>query len=59
MSDDDELVEPASSGLPIVTGTDGQPYIPVLAAVHLLRAIDIEADAIEVRAIAATTGAAA
>ncbi|MCX5176748.1 hypothetical protein [Streptomyces virginiae] len=67
----------ASNGIPIVTGSDGQPYIGCDAAIALLRAIaeaqrtnaddpdidvhvmsaaiDIEADALEVRAIAHTT----
>lgn len=62
--------------MPIVTGSDGQPYLPCEAVLALLRAIatscrnladdpdcdlhtagaaiDIEADALEFRAIAAT-----
>lgn len=75
-ADDDEHVEPASTALPIITGADGQPYIPAASAIQLLRAIanscrnladdpdtdlhttaaaiDIEADALDTRAIAAT-----
>lgn len=36
---DDEPVRPATSGVPIVTGSDGQAYIGADAAVALLRAI--------------------
>jgi hypothetical protein len=67
----------AADRLPIVTATDGQPYLPCEAVLALLRAIaescrnladdpdctltgagaaiDIEADALEARAIAHTT----
>ncbi|MCX4543806.1 hypothetical protein [Streptomyces sp. NBC_01565] len=67
---------PVSSCLPLVTGSDGQPYIGCDAAIALLRAIasasranaddpeidahvvaaaiEAEADALEVRAIAHT-----
>ena len=76
--EDDDLVQPASTSLPIVTATDGQPYIGCDAVLALLRAIadscrnfadepdcdldsaaaaiDVEADALECRAIAHTTG---
>lgn len=36
---DDEDVLPASLRLPIVTAADGQPYMPCLAVIQLLRAI--------------------
>lgn len=67
---------PASNRLPIITGSDGQPYIGVNAVVMLLRALasachanadepdvdlhvaaaalEMEADALDVRAIAHT-----
>ncbi|WP_030670567.1 hypothetical protein [Streptomyces rimosus] len=36
---DDDPVRPAAMRLPIVTGTDGQPYLGCDAVVALLRAI--------------------
>ncbi|MGK3107982.1 hypothetical protein [Streptomyces sp. WAC05858] len=78
--DDDTPVQPASTSLPIVTATDGQPYVGCDAVIAFLRAIaescrnladepgcgldsaaaavDYEADALECRAIAHTTGGA-
>lgn len=68
--------QPTVTGIPIVTGPDGQPYMDCDAGVALLRAlaeacrtnvndaadagdfgaaVDIEADALAVRAIAHTT----
>ncbi|MFD8545682.1 hypothetical protein [Streptomyces sp. NPDC059649] len=68
--------QPTVTGIPIVTGRDGQPYMGCDAVVVLLRAVaeacrtnahdiadardfaaavDIEADALAVRAIAHTT----
>ncbi|MFE9003102.1 hypothetical protein ACFYOY_13315 [Streptomyces sp. NPDC007875] len=77
---DDAPVQPATTSLPIVTATDGQPYLGCDAVISFLRAIadscrnladnpecdletaaaaiDYEADALECRAIAHTTGAA-
>lgn len=37
--DDDEFVQPATSGIPILTGSDGQPYIGCDSAIAILRAI--------------------
>ncbi|OMI34395.1 hypothetical protein [Streptomyces sparsogenes] len=37
--DDDAPVQPASTSLPIVTATDGQPYLGCDAVLALLRAI--------------------
>ncbi|MFE9382343.1 hypothetical protein ACFYMO_03765 [Streptomyces sp. NPDC007025] len=73
----DETVQPASNRMPIVTATNGQPYIAACNVLALLRAvadscrnladdpdcdldtaaaaIDLEADALEVRAIHHTT----
>lgn len=78
MTEDDAPVQPATTSLPIVTSTDGQPYIGCDAILAFLRAIadscrnlanepdcglesaaaaiDYEADALECRAIAHTTG---
>ncbi|GAA2929588.1 hypothetical protein [Streptomyces enissocaesilis] len=72
-----EHIPPASNQLPIVTGTDGQAYIPADAVAAFLRAvaescrnladdpdcnlrtagaaIDLEADALDCRAILRTT----
>ena len=36
---DDDPVQPATSGIPITTGSDGHAYIGADAAVALLRAI--------------------
>lgn len=74
---DTEQLPHAADRLPIVTGNNGQPYIPCEAVLALLRAIaescrnladdpdcdlrgagaaiDIEANALETRAIAHTT----
>lgn len=68
--------EPAAARLPIVVGSDGQPYTPCASVAMLLRAIaescriladdpecgldsaaaaiDMHADALEVRAVVAT-----
>ncbi|MFJ4637587.1 hypothetical protein ACIP69_18425 [Streptomyces hygroscopicus] len=78
--EDDTPVQPASTSLPIVTATDGQPYLGCDTVIVFLRAIaescrnlahepecdldtaaaaiDVEADALECRAIAHTTRAA-
>ncbi|MEU1663579.1 hypothetical protein ABZ547_08185 [Streptomyces sparsogenes] len=37
--DDDPPVQPASTSLPIVTATDGQPYLGCDAVIAFLRAI--------------------
>ncbi|MFC8009122.1 hypothetical protein [Streptomyces cinereoruber] len=72
----DEPVQHAGDQIPMLTGSDGQAYIPATAVIQLLRAIsasctnladdpdcdlhgaaaavDIEADAIECRAIRQT-----
>lgn len=37
--DDEERVKPTTFGLPIITGSDGQTYMPTCNIVYLLRAI--------------------
>ncbi|MFD5384268.1 hypothetical protein ACFWMG_04725 [Streptomyces sp. NPDC127074] len=39
MTEDDTPVQPASTGIPIVTSTDGQPFIGCDAVVAFLRSI--------------------